>query len=115
MRAPLPAKKKTFEDFFQEYPEILAQNVSYAFRDPKQFLPLTLAQHLEIKRKKVVFDNSLVDAYIHGADYSLGKILGRIECADRKNNTAFACVQSMDSAPEETQTIVFEWLKKRIG
>ena len=112
--APLPAKRKTFEDFFLKYPDLLSQNVSYAFRDRKQFLPLTLAQHLDIKQKNVIFDNSLVTAYINGAHSSSDRVQHRLDCADRKNNIAFACMQSMDLASETTQKIVFEWLDKRI-
>ena len=113
--APLPAKKKTFEDFFNTYPALLLQNIRYAFRDRQQFLPFSLAQNIEIKKKNTVFDKKLTYIYVDGSCYSLEKVQRRLDEADKKKNAAFMCMQSLDITPDATRKMMIEWLDKRIG
>lgn len=113
--APLPVKKKTFEDFFSNYPDLLVHNIHYAFRDRQQFLPLALAQYIEIKQNNAVFDKHLAFIYVDGSHHSLEKIQRRLDEADKKQNAAFMCMQSLDITPDATRKMMFEWLEKRIG
>ena len=112
---PLPVKKQTFEDFFKIHPDMLLNNIRYAFRNNQQFMPLLLAQNLEIIKDNVVFDNRLKATYVNGACHAARKIQRRLASADRTDNAAFVCMQSIDLAPEPVQKLLFEWLKKRIG
>ena len=88
--APLPVRKQTLVDFFNENPERLLQNVQYRFRDKAQYLPLSLAHHLEIKNKRALLAKDLPAAYINGACHSLKKIQQRLARAD-KQQAAFIC------------------------
>jgi hypothetical protein len=110
--APLPAKKKNFEDFFQTQPAIFLENLGHPFRDNSQFMPFLLAQGLEINQKKAIFDKHLKAVYINCTYHPLTKIQRRLLAADKKN-VAFLCTQSMDLASESTQTMLFDWLKQR--
>jgi hypothetical protein len=112
--APFAIKKNTIEKFFQMYPEVLAENVHHPLRHPQQFWPVSLSQHLEIKNKDVVIDNSLEAIYVNAAYHSLDKIQYRLAQADKNNNVAFICMQSIDAAPKSTQALMFNWLDKRI-
>lgn len=112
--APLPVFKKTFVDFFQAHPNLLANNIRYPFRDHHQFLPLSLAQHLELKQQRAMIDNTLESVYINPACHKLRKIQARLASADQKERIAFACVQSMDQASPEVRDYIFKWLSKRI-
>lgn len=111
--APLPINKQTFELFFQQHPEHLSQNIHYPVRNPKQFWPISLAQHLDIKQNQVIFDNHLKAISIHGASHTVNKITARLSAAE-KPNVAFICMQSLDLASKSTQQRVFDWLDKKI-
>ena len=108
-----PLHKHTIEHFFHEHPETFSQNIHYPIRNQKQFWPISLAQHLEIKNNLVVFDNTLKAVSINGACHSINKIKRRLTKAE-KSNVAFICVQSLDLAPKATQQIIFDWLDKKI-
>jgi hypothetical protein len=107
--APLPLLKQTFEHFFQKHPEHFTRNIQYPLRDAKQFWPISLAQHLDIKNNQVVFDNTLQAMMINGAVHSTNKIKARLAKA-KKNHTALFCMQNLDFAPQATQNLVFDWL-----
>lgn len=112
--APFPIKKATLENFFLQQPELLAQNLNHPLRDQRQFWPISLSHHLEIKAKTVVFDNSLATITINPASHNLTKIRNKLAQADKKENVSFVCMQSMDTASKATQTMMFEWLAKKI-
>jgi hypothetical protein len=112
--APYPVMRTTFERYFSEHPQLLSENLSYPLRDHRQFWPISLAQHLEIQKKNVIFDNSLAVITINGACHSLKTIKERLAKADKRANIPFICIQSIDEAPESTQKFVFEWLDKKI-
>ena len=115
LHVPLPAKKQTFVDFFQAHPDVILQNIRYPFRDTHQFLPLLLAQNLEIDHENVIFDNKLTAIYVNGACHSLAKIQRRLLSADGRKKPTFMCMQSIDLAKEPVRKLLFEWLDKRIG
>ncbi|ARH01189.1 hypothetical protein [Legionella micdadei] len=112
--SPYPVKKEIFTSYFQENPQQLSENISYRLRDQKQFWPISLAQHLEIQKKNVIFDSSLEVVTINGACHSLAKIKSRLARADKKKNVPFICLQSIDEAPESTQRLLFSWLDQKI-
>ena len=112
--APFPLKIKTFEEYFENNQEVMCENIRYTFRDRMQFWPLSLILHLEMKHKNAVFDQSLRAVSVHGTCHSLKKIQQRLSSADKNKQTAFVCMQSIDEAPMATQSIMLEWLKKRI-
>ncbi|MGQ3888047.1 stealth family protein [Legionella sp. CNM-1927-20] len=111
---PFPLRRETFEKFFSKYPNLLIENISYPFRDPKQYWPISLAHHLEIKASLAGLDNSLKAIAVNGACYSLQKIQSKLRQAELKRNIVFICMQSLDLAPTDTQQWMLNWLNKRI-
>jgi hypothetical protein len=111
---PFPIKKTTLENFFRQQPELLAQNINYPLRHKQQFWPISLAHHLEIKTRNIVFDNTLEAIIVNPAYHSLRKIKNRLAQADKKKKVSFICMQSMDIASEKTRMLMFNWLAEKI-
>lgn len=112
--APAPLKKDTLESFFLSYPELLSQNIQYPIRDLRQFWPISLAMHLEINNKNVVFDKSLETITVNGACHSLRKMQNRLSATNKQKNIAFVCMQSIDIADKFTQSWMLNWLAEKI-
>lgn len=108
--APQPLNKQTLIDFFQQHPNHLLTNIQPPFRTLQQFWPISLAQHLELKKNNAIVDNALKAISLHGGAHSLKKIQARLKRAE-KNNVAFICLQSLDLAPDSTRRVVFDWLE----
>ena len=112
---PFALKKNTFEEYFLEHPELLLKNIQYRLRDSEQFWAISLAQHLEIKKNQVVFDNTLKEVIVNGTYHSEDKIKNkRFALADKKNTIVFLCIQGVEAAPEVIQKLIFSWLDGRI-
>jgi len=112
---PFPLHKTTMAAFFRQYPHYLCENVNYALRDRQQFWTISLALHLDINDKKVIYDESLAAIMVNGGHHPLQKIKYRLAQADKQGKVAFICMQSIDAAPEATQKFMLEWLNKRIN
>jgi hypothetical protein len=111
--APLPLKKSILEDFFFHNPTALVNNIRFPLRDSEQFWAMSLAQHLALKNNQAIIDNSLTAIMVNGACHSLNKIQTRLTYAEKFNQVTFVCMQSMDMAPETTQTILHGWMESR--
>ena len=107
---PFPLKKSTFESFFLKYPETLSNNISYRLRSPHQFMPISLAHHLEIQQKTAIIDNTLQSVGVDASRYVLKKIKHKLKSAEKNKCVAFVCMQSVDTAPPITQNFMLKWL-----
>lgn len=112
---PFSVNKKTCEDLFLKYPDIMSQNLQYPFRDRRQFWIISLIYHLAINQKDVVFYHKSAGITVNGSHHSLFKIRSRLVRADYKKSIKFFCMQSMDVTPEPIQALLFNWLAKRIN
>ena len=89
-------------------------NASYNIRNREQFWPMSLAQHLEIKNQRVVFDDHLKSVYVDAGMHSFKKIKRRLKYADKKKQVAFICMQSINVVNDATRRLMLDWLHKRI-
>jgi hypothetical protein len=110
---PFPVNKTTLSQFFLDNPDLLSKNIHHPFRDSQQFWPISLAYHLDIAKKRVIFNNRLKGITLHGSFHPPSKIDKKLARAEKKN-VVFMCIQSMDSAPQVVQDRVFRWLEKMI-
>ncbi len=96
---PHPMRRSVQEAYYAAHPEVLRNQVSYRFRDIGQFLPVALANHLEI--------------IVHGATYSRPPAVMHARPESRNLNTRlvadissetkpFGCIQSLDKFDAET-------------
>ncbi|STX36861.1 stealth family protein [Legionella feeleii] len=111
---PHPIRKSTLADFFYKNPQLLAHNVQFPLRDNQQFWPISLAQHMEIKHKRVIFDKNLRGITLNAASNSLLKLRYKLAVADETINIAFLCIQSLDIASKKAKKLLIDWLDKRI-
>ncbi|KTD15981.1 Capsular polysaccharide phosphotransferase SacB [Legionella lansingensis] len=111
---PFFLRKKTLENFFAKYPNLLSKNVTYRLRDLEQFWTISLAMHLEIHSNNVLLDNNLQAITVNPACHSLNKIQSRLSQVTKKRNIAFVCMQSIDVGSESTQHWMLNWLSKHI-
>ncbi len=112
---PFSLKRDSFEEHFSQHPEMWSQNLLYPLRDQQQFWPISLIDHLEIKKKNVVFDHSLAAIMVNGGFHSSNKIQLRLAEAENKKQVAFVCFQSVDEASSEVQTSMMGWLDNQIN
>lgn len=112
--APSPIHREVLDHFYQRHPHLHALNSSHRLRDISQFWPISLAHHLELQNNNAIVDNSLKTVMVHGESHSLKKVQERLLYADKHQAVAFFCAQSMDSAPQDVQQLVFNWLDSRI-
>lgn len=112
---PFALNKKTIADFFSQHPELLASNISHPFRSKEQFWTVSLALHLDILNKNVIFDNSVKDICMHSSFHSVSKIKSKMLHADKSHKLAFICMQSLDLAPPELRAEMLQWLDKKIS
>lgn len=111
---PFPLRKSTLEYFFQQHPTQLVENIRHRWRNQHQFWPISLAQHLEIKKNNVFFAPSLDTITINPLYHNVTKIQQRLALADQKQQTAFVCMQSIDMASEAIRSMLFNWLHEKI-
>lgn len=111
---PFPIKKSTLEQFFSNHPEVLSNNIKHPFRAKDQFLPVSLAHHLEIQHKTAVIENSIRAVGVDASRHSLKEIKSKLNHAEKDNRVAFVCMQGLDMAPTLTQHFMLESLNKWI-
>lgn len=92
---PHPINRQTLERWFTDHPEELVRNISWRFRNMKQFSAIFLANHLEISQNRVRFSGEDDYLMINGeTDISLTftRKLTRIQ----NGEVRFICVQAME-------------------
>jgi hypothetical protein len=111
---PFPLRKDTLKFFFQNQPDLLKRNIAHRIRSIQQFWPISLAVHLEIQNKLASFDRYLKAIALNPACHSFKKIQKKLVLANKKNNIAFLCIQSMDAAKPSIRFWMLNWLEQRI-
>jgi hypothetical protein len=110
---PHPLRRSTFERYFTAHPDVMERNISFRLRDPAQFTPTSLANHLELQSGTAITapDDRLV--YVKPA--SQRDALRRLRAAEAQPTKIFTCIQSLDQADERRQRDVLAWLDRVIG
>ncbi len=89
-------RKGTFRAFFEKNPDVLEQQVKHRFRSIAQFLPVSLANHLELRSGGAKLLPELESCYIKPTNFSAK---GLREIARGKSQ--WGCVQSLDEFPPD--------------
>ena len=109
---PHPMRKSTFEKYFNENKDVFLNNIEYKFRNKNQFIPQGLANHLEIKNNSCFFNKDLRLMYFRSYKKSL--FWYKFKLNKKSKNKLFLALQSLDLCPENIQTYILNWLKKRV-
>lgn len=106
---PYPARRSSFEALFRAHPEWFRANAAYRFRDYRQFNPFSLVRAWDIKRgqAKLLDDYSCV--FLRGGDDSEERMREKIADIE-SGNYRFACINSLDEAPEAAQADILNML-----
>lgn len=108
-------KRSTFAHYFAQYPQVMADNIQPKFRSPSQFVVEALAAHLEIRGENVAFDKTSRNVQLKPNEQFYWRIKRKLKVADQQPQYLFTCIQSIESASEKKQKLIFDWLDKRIG
>lgn len=108
---PTALRRSTFENFFREHPELLQRNIQFRLRDPSQYSPQFLANHIEIRANTAVLKRNYQLLYMKPQSKSLRGIIFRLKFAEKfRKNLLFACIQNLDNAAADVQACVLQWL-----
>lgn len=108
-------KKSSWERLFADHPDALDINVSGQLRSANQYVPEGLSAHFHLKHDLAEVNNQRINMQLKPCEQSLWRIQAKLNAAERKENIIFACVQSIESAPQAKQKLIFDWLDNRIG
>ncbi len=111
---PFSLRKQAFVDYFTRHPEKLEQNIRHPLRDLKQFIPISVIAHFEIKHEHAILECKSKEMMVHAGAHSLHKIRLRLKKADTKRHIIFACIQSLDEGDEHVCSLLLHWLNRRI-
>jgi len=109
---PHPIRKSTLRNFFDKNPEILEHNIKYKFRSKEQFLPVALANHLEIKNKTCSIQNDLQLLYFRSYKKPLFWYKFKLNYLDK--NKLFLGLQSLNHSPPKVLNYILQWLDNRV-
>lgn len=111
---PNAMRKSTIETFYNEHPELMRGNISFPLRDPTQFLPQSLANHLELKKGTARVRRSYQLLYLKpNVTASFLIKLKLYFLGWRGSPIKFACIQNLESTARNMQSYISIWLKKR--
>ncbi|MGI8560071.1 MAG: hypothetical protein ACR2J7_01240, partial [Luteimonas sp.] len=74
-----------------------------------------VATHLEIAQGGAIVDNDLRMVQLKPRAQSERRLRGKMHQADRDRSVAFACVQSLELAPNALRADIIAWLDRRVG
>lgn len=112
---PRALLKSVYKRYFTTNPEELKKNISYRFRNHKQFNPQEI-QYLQLYDNeqcilKKAYDNLLYLKPKKDIRYTEKKL----SLFDKCPNFKFGCINSLDQADKKTQEIIIDWIQKRVG
>ena len=111
---PHPLRRRTLERYFEEQPDAFARNIAHRFRDMRQFVPVGLANHLEIARGTWRHSAAGDDLLICFNRDSRPAIEEKLRIL-RAGHVRFLCLQGLDNAAPEFRAVVDTLLAERIG
>ena len=111
---PRPLKKSFYEDFFTKREDVMRRNISYRFRDRRQYNSQELFYINEERSGQcIIIPFSKTLQYImpkHGGRY----IDRKLAKMDKKSNAKFCCINTLSLAGADDQKKILDWLESRI-
>ena len=108
---PQPFRKSTFETYFKKNTLLETSNIEPRFRSESQFIPQSLANHLEIKTKTCILKNDYQLVYFQNYKKPFFWIKYKLMQSVKNENKLFLCMQSLDQCPEKK----LSFIKKRLS
>lgn len=110
---PITLRKSVLEKYF-EGNDKLYENVKYRFRNEKQFIVSSLANHLEIKGGNTFLTNKLCLTYFQSyKNIFITKL--KLRSFDKNSEKRFMCFQNLELASPKQLKVIIEWISKRLN
>ena len=106
-------RKSTFKTYYQENLKMLESNIKHRFRNSNQYVPQSLANHLEIKNNTFVLKKDYQLVYFQNYKKPFFWIKYKLRKAVKDNNKLFLCLQSLDQCPDEKLSFIKKWLSNK--
>lgn len=84
--------KKCFKRFVDDHPDKLNAQLSYKFRDIRQYDPVSLVNHIKIAKNEAILIKDISLNYLKD-EHGIGLFLANLS----NSNIKFGCVQSLDN------------------
>lgn len=111
---PYPIRKSTLTRYYDDHPGVLESNVKYKFRNMMQFVPMPLANHLEISKKTAIVSDEKDYLIICINRQSRSQIERNIRCLE-KGQSRFLCVQGFELATKNWRCRIEHVLRASLG
>jgi hypothetical protein len=112
---PRALRKSTFEQFFNNHPEMLQEQIRHRVRTASQFNPYGLMWHLEIKNKTAHIAATTGILEIHNPHKKSTKTIKKLLTSTEANpDLKFLNIQGLNLASTDVQLTINQWLQKVI-
>lgn len=112
---PRALLKSVYEEFFNEHPELLTQNISYRFRDYRQFNPQEIQYLLLHDSKRCILKSAHKNLLYLKPKADIRYSEKKLKLFDKRCEFKFLCVNSLDNTGKDVQRLITSWIEKRIG
>ena len=109
---PVSIRKSTIEDYFNENPEFLDNNIKHRFRNNTQFIISSLSNHLEVKKGTFILKKDFQLSYFQSYNFLLSRL--KLIMFDNIESKKFMCFQSLELAPKKTLKLILNWVDKKL-
>ncbi|CAM1333276.1 Stealth CR1 domain-containing protein [Tenacibaculum aestuariivivum] len=110
---PYALRKSTFLNFFKENKAVEILNIKHKFRNPNQYTPQGLANHIEIKNKTAVLKSDYQLIYFQNYKKPFFWLKFKLNTFTKRKNKLFLNMQSLDQCPKEKLDYVLSWLDNK--
>lgn len=107
--------KTAWQKLATEYQSAVEKNIQAHLRKPDLFVPESLSAHIHLRSNQVIVEATPINVQLKPVEQSFWRMKLKLYLADRSNQYKVACIQSIESATEKKQKLIFDWLAKRIG
>ena len=101
-------------EFLSGNQPLLEKNISYRFRNRKQFNFVALSNHLQLKNGNSHIANPDL-AYLSPHNRKNGYVKGKIKSCEANGHIKFLCVQSLELCSGNDQQRLFDWMDRLLG
>lgn len=111
---PHAIRKSTLDNYYTENPKMRELNIKYRFRHPKQYIPQSLAYHIEILNKTCILKCDYQLVYFGSYKKPLLWYKFIIELSNQNRNKLFLCLQSLDQCPPNKLKYFTNWFSNTL-
>lgn len=107
LHAPQPLRKSRMHGFYDQRPDLIADNIKYRFRDLRQHSPIYASHQMEIESFNAITKDGRDVLEI---DASKSDFVSRLDRAISKENKKFLCLQNLDKSAANSKAKCFDLL-----